>query len=95
MKNWFWPADLTPGIKNSPPADNSYALGSRRLCTLPPTHHPPFYCAIHGKPPFLQCNCCIYFQWKRVGDLQGRRDVFLEQHVLMWPMEDSHFGSIL
>ena len=43
--------------------------------------------------PACNCNCRLYFQWKRVGDLQGGRDAFLEWHFLMFPLEDGCFGS--
>ena len=42
-----------------------------------------------------QRNCCIYCPRKRVGDLQGGRDLFLERHILMRQLEDSRFGGIL
>ncbi len=42
-----------------------------------------------------QRNCRIYFLRKRVGDLQGGRDLFLERHILMRQLEDSRFGGIL
>ena len=67
----------------------------RRFCTLPSTHHPPFYHTIYGKTPALQLQLPSLLPMEEGRGFAIGAGCIFEHPVLMQLLEDSSFGDIL